>query len=92
MKKENTESKWAETKLRELGQKIDDLIDRWKNADGEVKEEFQSRINELKRNKEKLKKDFEEFTEKNKPRFQEAADRLEEAGREIKKAFDALMK
>lgn len=92
MNQENMNARWAEERLQSLGKKIDELIHQWKNSDGKVKKEFEARINELKKNRDKLKEEFEGFSEKNKPRFQEAAERLEQAGREIKKAFDALIK
>jgi vacuolar-type H+-ATPase subunit I/STV1 len=47
--------------LQELGKSIDELVVKARNSKGPVKKEMDNRIEELKRNKKTLEKEFEKF-------------------------------
>ncbi|MTI20200.1 hypothetical protein E1176_04135 [Fulvivirga sp. RKSG066] len=77
----------AERMFKQFGKKIDQLLKDLDQATDKAKEDYADRFEELKRNKESLKKEFGEFREKNKGRWDELDKGFEKAGREIKDAF-----
>lgn len=86
-----TEGK-AEGLFKEIGRKIDDLIVDLKVAKDQVKVDYASQIEELKRNAETLKDEFSNFKENHKDQWEEAEASLERAGQELKNAFDVIFR
>ena len=86
---ENTQGT-AEKMFKDIGKKIDELIQDLNEAKDQAKVEYADRIDEIKRNAETLKEEFFNFKETHKDRWEEAETNLEKAGRELKKAFDVL--
>lgn len=89
---QHTEQGKVENLLRELGKKIDQLIEEGKKASSGLSGEVEEKIKELKIQKEKLEADFEEFKKKNEPRWKEAREHLEVAIQEIKQAAEAAFR
>lgn len=83
---EKTQGK-AEDFFRRAGKRIDDLFEELKGSDFSRKIELKERLAELKRNKEKLQKDFDEFADNNRQNFKDIADSFEESFQDIKSAF-----
>ena len=79
----------AEKMLKDLGQRIDELIRDLHEAKDKASVEYADQIDELKRGRDKIQSEIDEFREKHKERFEEVEDRLEAAGQELKKAFEA---
>ena len=88
MDKENTGN--AENSFRKFGKKIDALIEELKDMKERAKVEYADQIDELKRNKETLKKEWDEFSQNDK--WDVVEEKLENAGREMKEAFKAAFK
>jgi len=82
----------AEKMFKRLGKKVDELLGDVDKASDKDKVEYADRFEELKRNKETLKKEFGEFREKNKDRWEEIEKGFEKAGKEIKDAFSNAFK
>lgn len=82
----------AEKMMKDLGKRIDELIEDLKVAKDKAKVEFADEIEELKRNRDVLESEIKGFREKHKDRFDEAERSLQKAGKEIKKAFDDIFK
>ena len=82
----------AEKMFKRLGKKIDELLSDVDKASDKAKEDYADRFEELKRNKESLKKEFGEFRENNKDRWDEIENGIERAGSEIKEAFSKAFK
>ena len=80
----------VESLLTELGKKIDTLIEDAKEASGDVKEEVNQKIDELKERKEKLEEEFEDF--KKDERWQEAKTHFASAAVELKLAMEKVFK
>lgn len=80
----------AEKMFTDIGRRIDELIRDLQGAKNQAKVDYADRIEEIKRNAETLKKEFTNFKETHKDRWEEAESNLERAGEELKKAFDAL--
>ena len=59
------------------------------DASDNLKDEFNSRFEELKKSKDSLGEEFKSFKEKNKDKWAEVEDNLEKAGQELKQAFKA---
>ena len=76
----------AENALKNLGKKLDEFVEEIKSMADDPK--YKSRIDELKRNGEKLKGEFEEFRVKHQDAFDQVEDTFEKAGDQIRKAFD----
>ncbi len=74
--------------LKELGRKIDQLIEDTKNAGDEVKEEVEKKIADLKKKKEKLEEDFQEY--KRSERWHEAKVHFSAALQELKKGVESI--
>ncbi|WP_375578961.1 hypothetical protein ABWH96_18390 [Marivirga tractuosa] len=77
----------AEEFFSKTGKKIDDLFSEISQSNISEKLELKERLNELKRNKESLEKDFNEFTEDNKEVFKDIANSFEESFDDIKNLF-----
>jgi len=82
----------AEKMFKRLGKKIDELLGDVEKASDKAKVEYSDRFEELKRNKETLTKEFGEFREKNKGRWDEIENGFDKAGKEIKAAFSNAFK
>lgn len=80
----------VENLLKELGRKIDHLIEEAKEASGEVREEVDQRIDELKERKDKLEEEFKEF--QSQERWQEAKSHFSSAVHELKLAAEKVFK
>ncbi|MBV6643637.1 MAG: hypothetical protein KI791_23155 [Cyclobacteriaceae bacterium] len=74
--------------LSELGKKIDVLINETKNAGGEVRDDIEDRIRELKKRKSKLESDFRAYKDKNDDKWQEIKQHLVTAVHELKLAVE----
>jgi len=77
----------AEEFFSKAGKKIDSLFSEISNSDISEKLELKDRLRELKRNKESLEKDFNDFTDDNKEVFKDIADSFEESFEDIKNIF-----
>jgi transcription termination factor NusB len=86
---ENTHEGNAEKAFRDLGKKIDALIEDLKESGEKAKEEFSDQWEGLRRSKESLEKEINEFREKHKDRIEGVEKSLTQAGQELKKAFKA---
>ncbi|PIQ48671.1 MAG: hypothetical protein COW03_08630 [Cytophagales bacterium CG12_big_fil_rev_8_21_14_0_65_40_12] len=82
----------AEKLLIELREKIDELIEKGKDASGEVREELDETIEKLKVQRDKLEVKIDAFREKNEPKIEEAKFHLKNAMEEIGKAFEKIFK
>jgi len=78
----------AEKMFKRLGKKIDELLGDIDQASDRAKEEYSDRFEELKRNKETLKKEFGDFKDKHKDKWTELESGLEKAGKEIRDSFN----
>ncbi|HET8860631.1 hypothetical protein [Marivirga sp.] len=77
----------AEEFFSKAGKKIDDLFSEISRSDISEKLELKERLQELKRNKESLEKDFNDFTSDNKEVFKDIANSFEESFEDIKNIF-----
>lgn len=82
----------VENILSELGKKIDLLIVEAKDASGEIRDDLEVKIVDLKRKKDKLEKDFEEYKDQNEDKWTDAKTHLFAALNELKKAIEAVFK
>lgn len=80
----------AEKILRDLGRKIDDLIDRAKS--GEIKEDMDEMIESLKKQRDKFEEKVKDMKEKNDPKIQEAKTHLRKAMEEMNQAFHKMFR
>jgi DNA repair exonuclease SbcCD ATPase subunit len=80
----------AEKLLRDLGKKIDELISKTFEERGELKEDLNRRLEELKRNKEKLESEIRGFVSKNESTWKDVEIRLQNAADELKKALEII--
>ncbi|OEK04191.1 sll1863 family stress response protein [Roseivirga misakiensis] len=78
--------------LKELKEKIDELVGQAKDASEEVREEMEETIEALKKQREKLEEKMVDFKTKNEPKIEEAKHHLKVAGEEIGKAFEKLFR
>lgn len=88
---EKTQGK-AEDFFSKAGKKIDELVEELKQSDIAKNIELEQRLAELKRNKEKIQKDFEGFTHNNRQNFKDIVDSFEESFQDIKSAFQKATK
>lgn len=86
-----SEKKNVENILSELGKKIDQLIDEAKEVGGKVAEEMESKVNDLKAQKEKIENDIKNNTANNE-KWEEAKSHLNTAADSLKKAFESFFK
>lgn len=82
----------AQRFLSDLGQKIDALTARIKEKAKEKGVEVDAEIEKLKRERDKLEREFQEFKTRNEPRWKQMLEHLENAGQEILRAGEALFK
>lgn len=80
----------VENILAELGKKIDHLIVEAKGASGEIRDDMEEKIEELKQKKGKIEKDFEEY--KSSEKWQEVKGHLSSALKELKLAVESVFK
>lgn len=80
----------AESILRDFGMKIDELIEKAKKKSEEV--DLDDTMDDLKKGWDKVDEKFKKFTEEHKDTFSEVGIRIENAGQELKKAFEAIFK
>jgi len=77
----------AEEFFSKAGKKIDSLISEINNSDISEKLELKERLEELKRNKRSLERDFNHFTEDNKEAFKDITHSFEESFEDLKNLF-----
>ena len=80
----------AEKMFKNFGKKVDSFIIELKDAKENSGEEFQQRLDELKKSKDSLEEKFNDFRENNKDKWEEVQTELERAGQEFKKAVNNL--
>jgi len=79
----------TEKMFKKLGKKIDALIDDVKSSKDQAKDELKPRLEELKRNKKSIEKEFKVFIGKHKGTLDEIEKNLQKAGNQIKEAFSS---
>lgn len=82
-----TKDKTVEDLFRDLGRKIDQLIERGKQSSEDAREELEKRVDEMRKNREKLENDFKSFTG-DKEKWKAVEKSLENAAKELKKAVE----
>ncbi|MTI41891.1 hypothetical protein [Fulvivirga lutimaris] len=80
----------AENLFKNLGKRIDELLKEIKDAGEKAKNS--ERFEELKRNGETLKKDFENFKDNNKGMIDDLEKGIDRVGKDLKEAFDKAFK
>ncbi len=81
----------AENFLRDLGRKLDDLIYKSRETTGEVSNEIEKRIEELKKSRDKFEADIQDFTSNKDGKWSLVEGQLKKAAEELKKAFDIVI-
>jgi len=76
----------AEKAFKQLGKKIDQLLVDARGLKDKAAHEFEDSIDELKRNRDSIEEEIQKL--KKDDRWTEAKQHLENAGKELKKAFD----
>jgi arginyl-tRNA synthetase len=82
----------AEKMLKDLGRRIDELIVDLHEAKDKASVEYAKEIEELKKGRDKVQSEIDEFRERHKERFDEIEESLERAGRELRNAFETAFK
>ena len=82
----------AERFLSDLGKKIDELSAKIKAKAKEKGIEVDAEVEKLKKERDRLEREFEAFKTKAEPRWKQMVEHLENAGQEILKAGEALFK
>jgi len=82
----------AEKFMQDMGKRLDELMEDLNAFKDRAKVEYADEIEELKRNKDTLKEEFNEFREKHSDRIDEIQSRLENAASELGKAIEATFK
>ncbi len=82
----------VENILKELGKKIDHLLEETKGARNEVRDEVEEKIKILRGKKDKLEDEYNEFKKKNEGKWVEIKNHLSAAAEEIKQAAEAAFK
>lgn len=80
----------AENLFKNLGKRIDELLKEIKDAGQKAKNS--ERFEELKRNGETLKRDFENFRDNNKGIIDDLEKGIDRVGNDLKEAFDKAFK
>ena len=78
--------------IKDLRIKIDLLIEKAKDASGDVREEMEETIESLKKQRDKLEDRMDDFRVKNEPKIEEAKHHLKNAADEIGKAFEKMFR
>ena len=86
---DSTSGKVEET-LREIGKKIDSLIQEAKEAKDDIRDDIEKKIEELKNKKEEIEEEFKTYRQSEK--WKEAKDHLTSALSELKQALDTVFK
>ena len=85
----------VEKLLQDIGNKIDDLIEKGKEASGEASKEIDKKIDELKIKKDNLERDFQNkrrnFDEKFQNKKRDMDPKLKKSGTHLKEAFKQLV-
>jgi len=87
----DTKDRTVEDLFRDLGKKIDQLIERGKMSSEDVREDLDKRMEEIRKNKEKLEEDFKNFTG-DKEKWKAVENSLENAARELRKAVETAFR
>ncbi len=82
----------AEKLFKDLGEKIEQLIEKAKHASADVREEMKEPIEKLKKERDKLEKKMVDFRDKNEPKIEEAKHHLKTAIDEMSKAFEKMFR
>jgi len=82
----------VEKVLKDLGRKIDQLLEDTKGAKNEVQNEVEEKIKILREKKDKLEEEYNEFRKKNEGKWTEIKNHLSAAAEEIKQAAEAAFK
>jgi hypothetical protein len=77
----------AEEYFSKAGRKIDELLSEINHSNISEKLELKDRLNELKRNKESLERDFDKFRQDNQEVFKDIVNSLDETFEDIKNIF-----
>lgn len=80
----------AEKVLKDLGRKIDELVERAKS--GEIKEDIDEAVEALKKQRDKFEEKMRDVKEKNEPKMQEAKVHLRSAMDELNQAFQKMFR
>ncbi len=80
----------AEKSFKNLGKKLDRLIEELKDYKEKFKDEYSDQIDELKRNRETLEKEIRDF--KDSDRWDVVEEKMEKAANEIRDAFKTAFK
>ncbi len=80
----------AEKILKDLGKKIDDLVESAKN--GEIREDIDEAIEKLKKERDRFEEKMQDLKDKNEPRMQEAKVHLRSAMEEMNQAFQKMFR
>ncbi|MDH5366778.1 MAG: hypothetical protein OEW67_07310 [Cyclobacteriaceae bacterium] len=87
----NPEGK-AEKMFKKIGKNIDKLLSQLDNAKGDAKVEYADRIEELKRNGEKLKEEVNKFKDNHKEVLNDIEKGFEKVGKEFKDVVEKTFK
>lgn len=79
-----------ESLLRQIGAKIDQLIDESKHASKGLRENLEKSILELRLQKDKIETELKGFVKDNDHKFKEVEFRLQNAADELRKAAEAI--
>lgn len=82
----------TEKVLKDIREKIDELIEKAKDATGEVREEMDDLIEDLKKQRDKLEDKLQDFKTKNEPKFEEARHHIRKAAEELELAVRKIFK
>ena len=86
---ENDHQGQVEKILKELGHKIDGLIEEAKSATGEIRDDLEEKVKEFKEKKWNLEEEYEEFKTQNEGRWDDVKNHLSGAAIEIENAAKA---
>ncbi len=82
----------AEKLLRDLGRKLDELIEKGKTTTGDIKDDLGGTTDELKKTRDKVENEILRFRENNKEAIDEIRDGFGRAGAELKKTFNTVFR
>ena len=80
----------AEKSFKHFGKRIDSIIEDLKKLKEQAKEKYPNEYEEIKRNKAKLKDEWDEFSSDE--RWSEAVKKVESAGKELAEAIKVVFK
>lgn len=84
-----------EKMLQDIGSKIEVLIEKGAEATGEARDEFEKKIQDLKKNRDKLEKELNDkrshFEKKYKNKQKDVAPKLQESLKHFKDGFTSLI-